>query len=253
MARCVCPEPLVTSEHPTHCRACRGLAPSDDELAHPGPSSEATAADIESATDGFTLDQRTERSNYRVILGDCRDGQHRPGLVQIYGSHGYQALAYDATLGPVPADDDLCELLERSQNYPVLDDDDLSELEQELETEAWESHGRGDFRDALVAVLDELDAGHEHEIPDDDDIAPATASAGLRNPARDEPWSSLLNGLWSEGCDELSVNGGCGYNVETGGGVHFYIADWVEKAGHPTDRAIHGTLREIAIASRVAE
>lgn len=60
--RCVCPEPLVTSEHPTHCRACRGLAPSDDDLAHPGPSSKATAADIESATDGFTLDQRTEMS-----------------------------------------------------------------------------------------------------------------------------------------------------------------------------------------------
>jgi hypothetical protein len=40
-SRCSCSEPIVTAEHPTHCRACNGLAPTDDELAELFPDPEA--------------------------------------------------------------------------------------------------------------------------------------------------------------------------------------------------------------------
>lgn len=200
-----------------------------------------------------------ERSNYRVILGDSSRG-YRADIVQIIGSHGYMALAYDATLGPVPGDDELHELLDGVDNYPLLDDDDHSVLESELETEAWEDHGRQDFRKALIPVLDALDddggaeAGYEHELPDDD----APYALGIvfdANVCSDaETWQIALWDLWHAGCDALNVNGGSGFVVETGSTVHFYIADWCAKAGadvrYPVSLPIHDALRELAKACR---
>lgn len=191
-----------------------------------------------------------EASNMRVLA------ERFPELVRIYGSHGYEALAYDATLGPVPESEELCEVLDGLESYCIVDDDDHSELEMELETAAWEEDGRDDFRKALTSLLDDIDPEHEHEIPGDDEPAPAEVSEMLRNPAKGEPWSSLLNGLWSQGCDELNVNGGSGFEVETGQLVHFYIDDWCAKAGgdkrYPTMRPVHDAVRKLAIATRIA-
>ena len=195
-----------------------------------------------------------EASNYRVLC-DAKDIDH---LVQIYGSHGYKALAYDATLGPVPSCEALSEMLEQLEGYPLLDEDDHSELERDLEMEAWGDHGQDDFRKALAPLLDAIDPGHEHELPDDDAEAPeamATTAAGFARECSDaNTWKMLLWDLWRMGCDQLNVNGGNGFVVETGCTVHFYIDDWCAKASgdkrYPGDRPIHKLLRELAVACR---
>lgn len=163
-----------------------------------------------------------EASNHRVLC-ERFDGQ----LVQIYGSHGYQALAYDATLGPVPDSEELCDVLYGLEDsYGPVDDDDHSALESELETEAWDDWGRKDFRKTLTALLDEIDPDHEHEIPDDEDSC--TAALPAMNWSGAGTWREFLVELWRHGCEEFNVNGGGGCVVETGCTVHFYIAEWVK-------------------------
>jgi hypothetical protein len=193
-----------------------------------------------------------EASNMRVLA------ERFPELIRIHGSHGYEALAYDASLGPVPESEELCEVLEGLEDYPLVDDDDHSHLEMELETEAWEEDGRDDFRKALTSLLDSLDDEHEHEIPDDDEPIAAPLFATLDSVVV-EPGATVgdyLTRLWNQGCDQLNVNGGSGFVVETGQLVHFYIDDWCAKAGgdkrYPTNRPVHDAVRKLAVATRIA-
>lgn len=190
---------------------------------------------------------------------------HKFKLISIVGSHGYQALAYDATLGPVPADEDLQELLEGTASYALIDEDDCGRLETTLQDDAWESDGREDFKRALVHVLDMLDddggaeAGHEHEMPDDDSTCTVRPHmvGDTFDGAVGTTWGEFWRELWHLGCDQLNVNGGSGYTIETGGIVYFYIGDWCAKAGkdprYPTDKTIHDILREVAEACRMPE
>lgn len=186
-----------------------------------------------------------EASNMRVMA------ERFPELIRIYGSHGYEALAYDATLGPVPESDELCEVLEGLEDYPLVDEDDHSHLEMDLEAAAWDEDGRDDFRKALTSLLDDLDPDHEHEIPDDDEQAPT----GIIDDTAGN-WDGLLTGLWHTGCDQLNVNGGSGFVVETGQLVYFYIDEWCAKAGgdkrHPTNKPVHDAVRKLATATRIA-
>lgn len=184
-----------------------------------------------------------QASNFRAMWAN---EDMKPHLVQIFGSHGYQALAYDATLGPFPDSWDIANALDGFENhYPLFDDDDHSELESELETEAWDDHGRRDFREALVKLFDSIDDSYEHELPEDD------------SPVAVGSMASFLNGLWSKGCNEFNVNGGTGFVVETGCVVHFYISDWCARAGadkrYATLKPIHRLLNEIAVACRTVE
>lgn len=192
-----------------------------------------------------------EASNMRVLV------ERFPWLYRVYGSHGYEALAYDATLGPVPDSEELCEILENLEDYPLIDEDDHSALEMELETAAWEEDGRDDFRKALTSLLDDIDPEHEHEIPDDDQ--PITAALlGTLSTTIVEPGATVgdyLTRLWNQGCDELNVNGGSGFVVETGQTVYFYTDDWCNKVGgdkrYPTLKPVHDAVRKIAIATRI--
>ncbi len=196
-----------------------------------------------------------ERSNYRVILG----GGERPGIIQIIGSHGYQALAYDATLGPIPDDEDLYEMLSFVDEYALVDDEDQSSLERELEDEAWAAGGARDFRNALAELFDTLDAGHEHELPDDD--APYTPGIvfDVNTCSDPETWQAALLDLWRAGCNEFNVNGGSGCVIETGCIVYFCIADWMAAAGSkrmPENRSpaarrqLQAALAALAVACR---
>lgn len=189
-----------------------------------------------------------EASNHRRLL------ELFPGLTQIIGSHGYKALAYDATLGPVPESEDLADVLEDLEGYCLVDEDDHSELERELESEAWDDHGCADFREALVAVLDALDSDHAHAIPDDEEAY--NSGVAIDDYVCHEPdtWKVALLDLWRTGCDDMGINGGSGFVVETGNLVHFYTDAWKAHAGcdrrYPTNRRIHETLRALAKALR---
>lgn len=197
-----------------------------------------------------------EASNYAAMQElSVREPAAWP-LVQIYGSHGYQALAYDATLGPVPPTEELCAALEGFEDYGIFDDDHHSATEAELEAEAWDDHGRKDFRKALTSLLDDIDAEHYHDIPDDEDQAPA----GILGDGTSGNWDSTLLALWVTGCDVLNVNGGSGCVIETGCLVHFYINEWrkgcddMERTNPSVQRArFQATLQAVAEACRIPE
>jgi hypothetical protein len=95
-------------------------------------------------------------SNYRVLRKAC------PWLVEIYGSHGYKALAY---LGRRENQSEaLIEMIDSLTEYSCLDDSDYSGLELETAAEAWEDDGRDDWKRALVDHFDEIDDGYTHDL-----------------------------------------------------------------------------------------
>lgn len=157
-----------------------------------------------------------ERSNYLVMLGDP---EIRPHVIDIHGGHGTYAIGYIAPDQDHPEDirvegfpEALRDAIASLARYPLLDEDAHSEREMELETEAWESDGRKDFRRALSKHFDGMtwiseDVEYEHDL----DVVP------------DEE----IDTLWRDGCDAFNVNGGTGFVVETGELVHFYIKEWI--------------------------
>ena len=160
-----------------------------------------------------------EASNYRVLMAN---EEIAPYLIELIGSHGYKALSYQAYLGPVPLCEPLQGILEDLENYPLIDDDDHSDLEQELETEAWYSYGARDFVKALAVLMDEVDPDFEHSV--DPDFEHSVDIDEL-----DDDWGpDKIRDLWKEGCDHFGINGGSGFQVETGMSVHFYVKEWCE-------------------------
>lgn len=186
-----------------------------------------------------------EASNHRVLA------ERFPCLYSIIGSHGYAALAYDAALGPCPESEELAEAFLGVRDCPIVDDDDHSRLEFELESEAWNDHGAADFRKKLTGELDELDPEYPHEIPDNDvSCADGRNQVGPFHWTKSETWGDFLLALWSHGCDELNVNGGSGCGVKTGCTVHFYVDEWFTKLARDKS-SLRADLVAIAHACRV--
>ena len=153
-----------------------------------------------------------ERSNARVML------ERFPWLVTVTGDYGSQMVGY---LGePENQNPNLIEAIEALDGYPVADESDMSDLEMTMEWESWCDWGRRDFAGNLPTVLDEIDPGYEHDVQDTLDV-----SYGGKPDSR-----SPLDDLWHSGCDAYNVNGGTGYVIEGGGGVHFYVDEWCEQA-----------------------
>lgn len=182
-----------------------------------------------------------EASNHRVMLADA---DIAPSLVTISGSHGYFGVGYLGALVDQP--EALRDAIAALDQYPILSDDDHGDLESSLEAEAWDDHGRSDFRRALVAVLDHIDPDHEHDTEDIDD--------------------DVIDQMWYDGCDAFNVNGGSGYTIETGDSVHFYIDEWCDGAteaehlvyrwsdwSRAARRDLHERLTTLAIATRIPE
>jgi hypothetical protein len=83
-----------------------------------------------------------------------------PQIVRLYGGYGTYAIAFRLDMGPLP--EELIDIAKSLARYPVLDEDDMSQLELDLETEAWDNYGRSDWKRALSVefdseVVDELD------------------------------------------------------------------------------------------------
>jgi hypothetical protein len=120
------------------------------------------------ASGSYYMGTAVERSNYRVIQdqlpADC--------LVDISGVHDTYGVAFLGTLESpmmivagelVDADEDTAtairEVVDSLENYPLLNESDHSELEAELEVEAWNDWGARDFERALESEfgIDEID------------------------------------------------------------------------------------------------
>jgi hypothetical protein len=90
-----------------------------------------------------------EVSNHRVFLEmfGSVDGVH-----DVYGGYGTFAVAI--RLSTLADNEEIRECLSALENYPVIDEDDMSEVEQEAQNEAWKSWLASDFAKALRQKFD---------------------------------------------------------------------------------------------------
>jgi hypothetical protein len=96
-----------------------------------------------------------ERSNCRVLSDMLKD---KPGVYPIYG--GYSTTGLLISMEYLESDSDLQDTLADLFNYPVINEDDWSQLECEIEDEDWASWIKYD----LQHELDSRDIAY----PDDD-------------------------------------------------------------------------------------
>lgn len=132
-----------------------------------------------------------ERSNVRVFFKEHGD---KPGVYRVYGGYGTDGIAIRLDV----ADEGILEDLERLEDYPMLDEDDVGAVSLELADEAAESYGYGDF---------------EREINKQFGVTIIEDSK-----------SQKLRDLFWQATQDLPE----GFVVETGGNVHFDIERMVE-------------------------
>ena len=97
-----------------------------------------------------------ERSNRDVFLEEFGDLR---GVKEVYGGYGTRGVVIRRAL---LRNEEVADVLEALESYPVIDEDHLSQLEMEIETEDWEDWGRSD----LKRELDKL----EIEYAEDDHV-----------------------------------------------------------------------------------
>ena len=133
------------------------------------------------------------KSNFLSLQNEFSD------LIELRGSHGTYGLGFFGD-----PSDDLIEVLSDLDGYPLHDDDAHSTIECELVDDAWNDHGRNDFKKALAKSGKCTD--EEIGVMSDEDI--------------DAKWNALV--------EDRNLNGGSGYVIETGCLVHFYIDEAVK-------------------------
>jgi hypothetical protein len=104
-----------------------------------------------------------------------------------YSSHG-------VAIDPRYLSEELLESLQSLENYPVLNEDALGELELELQGEAWENYLRSDFSRALERLLCDLLSAH-YEDGDED-----RAEQSVENLSEEQLWE-----LFSRTADENGI------------------------------------------------
>lgn len=92
-------------------------------------------------------------ANARVLI----DQFSSPELREIGGGYGSQGVIID----PRYLSEELLELLQSLENYPVLSEDELSSYELELHSESWEHTVRREWERALESALSSLLSDNE--------------------------------------------------------------------------------------------
>lgn len=94
-----------------------------------------------------------QKSNYEVLLEEAErlssdelDGDDT-WFQALYGSHGSYAIAFHVERTP----DEILEMINSLEEYPLLDEGKHSEMEIESQNEAWEGGLKEDYRGALVS------------------------------------------------------------------------------------------------------
>ena len=166
------------------------------------------------------------QSNYRVIKDELAEDIEAGRIIEVYGSHGFKALYYRTDF-PMPVT--LANVLWRLDRYPLYNEDDHSELEHEVESEAWEDFGRKDFKRALEteydgAVIDGMSCDAFFDNVDD----------------------AWLDAWWHYGVQKYNVEGGAGGHEDGNSGVwYFCIDDWIDKYRSSDDNVITGPVRPL--------
>jgi hypothetical protein len=100
-----------------------------------------------------------ERSNKRVFMEEFGDDPH---VFETYGGYGTFGVLILATCD----NEEIAECLNGLHNYPLINEDDLSELEMEASNEAWENWARSDFTRALESQfgIDDIDPNNDIDL-----------------------------------------------------------------------------------------
>jgi hypothetical protein len=82
-----------------------------------------------------------------------------PGVFELYGGYGTRGIVISLEL--YNTNEEVKDTIDGLENYPLINDESLSELEMKIEEEGWDLWVKGDLKRDLAA------AGIEY--PDDDD------------------------------------------------------------------------------------
>jgi len=92
-----------------------------------------------------------ERSNYKLFMEDYKEEK---GIFRIYGGHGSSGIAisirYLLDLANEDKADEIIELLNNLNSYPVIDDEDMSNMEYESFLESLDSYAIRDCSSLLA-------------------------------------------------------------------------------------------------------
>jgi hypothetical protein len=123
-------------------------------------------------------------SNYRSMKEEF--GEHKD-IAFISGDYGFQAVIYNTAT----KDEEILDILEKLENYPLIDEDMHSEVTMEWENEAWDNWARSDFQHKLYKLHPDL----EEVIDDisDDDIWTLFHEA---QEEANEYWEYETSGAW---------------------------------------------------------
>jgi len=92
-----------------------------------------------------------EKSNQRVFLEEFKkedaEGSDANGVLSLYGGHNTYGVAI--RLDVLKENEEMQECLNALGDYPVIDDEDLSNLEMELQDESWEGYVKSDFENEI--------------------------------------------------------------------------------------------------------
>lgn len=89
-----------------------------------------------------------EKSNHRVFL---EEHGKKDGIHDVYGGHGSYGVAIRKDV--YESDDDIKSQLDSLEDYPLLDEEDHSNLEFDAQGEAWDNWARHDVRNGLIESL----------------------------------------------------------------------------------------------------
>lgn len=154
-----------------------------------------------------------ERANYRVFLEDFGD---RDGVHEVYGDFGTFAIAVRVD----SIDAEMAETFDALEDYPVLSEDALGEIELEAQTEAWDCWARGDFVDALEDRLaGDADYPELAYVPN-----PEPANQGRLFATGERPYPTDLEDALLALFLTASATANVYWETETGGNAHIDVA-----------------------------
>jgi hypothetical protein len=120
---------------------------------HTKDKSEATHFTHRLFTSGDYCGSTVEKANRQVILEDSKLCE-RLGIESLMEAYSTETLIF-----PIAAfeDEELKDIFKKLEDYPLLDDELLSELDRELEQECFDCFGRHDFKKHLVTLFPALE------------------------------------------------------------------------------------------------
>lgn len=106
-------------------------------------------------------------ANYRSMLEILEDiDPDGERYCELHGGHGSRSLFIRADIDEIDGDNQVKDALAALASYPILDEQQWSEVEEEWKQEAWSDYARDDFRHELRKRFDDIEE-HTDELEDE--------------------------------------------------------------------------------------